>query len=164
MARATFYDQIAANRRNSFLMAAFVVVLLGLLGFTIGFAVFGDPAGGMRRPALALVVGVLAGIGTYFAGDSLVLAVSGAREVDEASAPQLMNVVRELAIAANVPMPRGLPHRRHGAQRLRDRPRPEARVGRDHDRAAREARPRGAPGRHRATSSRTCATSTSGSR
>ena len=34
------------------------------------------------------------------------LAVSGAREVDEKVAPQLMNVVRELAIAANVPMPR----------------------------------------------------------
>jgi len=53
-----------------------------------------------------LVVGGLAGIGTYFAGDSLVLSVSGAREVDEAVAPQLLNVVREMAIAANVPMPR----------------------------------------------------------
>jgi heat shock protein HtpX len=102
----SFYDQIAANRRNSFLMAAFVVVLLGLLGFTIGFAISGEPAGGIAATALALVVGGLAGIGTYFAGDSLVLSVSGAREVDEAAAPQLMNVVREMAIAANVPMPR----------------------------------------------------------
>ena len=33
------------------------------------------------------------------------LAVSGAREVDETNAPQLLNVVREMAIAANVPMP-----------------------------------------------------------
>ena len=106
MARATFYDQIAANRRNSFLMAAFVVVLLGLLGFTIGFGVSGEPAGGIATTALALVVGGLAGIGTYFAGDSLVLSVSRAREVDEAIAPQLLNVVREMAIAANVPMPR----------------------------------------------------------
>ena len=106
MARATFYDQIAANRRNSFLMAALVVVLLGLLGFAIGFAVSGEPAGGVVATGLALVVGGLAGIGTYFAGDSLVLSVSGAREVDEAVAPQLLNVVREMAIAANVPMPR----------------------------------------------------------
>ena len=43
----------------------------------------------------------------------------------------------------------GLRHRRHGAQRLRDRPRPAARLRRDHDRPPREARPRGAPGRHR---------------
>ncbi len=106
MAGSSFYDQISANRRNSFLLAAFVVVLLGALGFTIGFAVSGEPAGGIAATALALIVGGLAGIGTYFAGDSLVLSVSGAREVDEAAAPQLMNVVRELSIAANVPMPR----------------------------------------------------------
>ena len=43
----------------------------------------------------------------------------------------------------------GLHHRRHRAERLRHGPRPEARLDRDHDRAAREARPRGAPGRHR---------------
>jgi heat shock protein HtpX len=106
VAGTSFYDQIAANRRNSLLMAAFVVVLLGLLGFTIGFGVSGEPAGGVATTGLALIVGSLAGIGTYFAGDSLVLSVSGAREVDETSAPQLLNVVREMAIAANVPMPR----------------------------------------------------------
>ena len=47
MARESFYDQIAANRRNSLLMAGVVVALLGLLGFTIGWAVFGEPAGGL---------------------------------------------------------------------------------------------------------------------
>jgi heat shock protein HtpX len=103
---ATFYDQIAANRRNSFLMAAFVIALLALLGFAVGFAISGEPAGGVAATGLALVVGSLAGIGTYFSGDSLVLAVSGAKEIDETSAPQVMNVVREMAIAANVPMPR----------------------------------------------------------
>jgi heat shock protein HtpX len=106
VAGTSFYDQIAANRRNSFLMAAFVVALLALLGFTIGFGLSGEPAGGVATTLIALVVGGLAGIGTYFAGDSLVLSVSRAREVDEAAAPQLMNVVREMAIAANVPMPR----------------------------------------------------------
>jgi heat shock protein HtpX len=106
VAGTSFYDQIAANRRNSFLMAAFVVVLLGVLGFTIGYAVSGEPAGGVATTVGALVLGSLAGIGTYFAGDSLVLGVSGAREVDETIAPQLLNVVQEMAIAANVPMPR----------------------------------------------------------
>jgi heat shock protein HtpX len=45
-------------------------------------------------------------LGSYFAGDQLVLATSGAKPVDEATAPQLMNVVREMAIAANIPMPK----------------------------------------------------------
>ncbi|MEX1173333.1 MAG: M48 family metalloprotease [Chloroflexota bacterium] len=106
MARSTFYDQISANKRNSFFMAAFVVALLGLLGFAIGFAAFGDPAGGVITTVGAMGLGAIAGVGTYFAGDSLVLSVSGAKEVNEADAPQLMNVVREMAIAANIPMPR----------------------------------------------------------
>jgi len=106
VAGTSFYDQIAANRRNSFLMAAFVVALLALLGFAIGYATTGEPAGGVVATGLALLVGGLASVGTYFAGDSLVLSVSGAREVDEAAAPQLLNVVREIAIAANVPMPK----------------------------------------------------------
>ena len=106
MARESFYEQISANRRNSFLMAAFVVVLLALLGFTIGYAVFGSPAGAVGTMLVAIVLGGLSGTFTYFAGDSLVLAVSGARQVDETQAPQLMNVVRELSIAANIPMPK----------------------------------------------------------
>ncbi len=105
MAGNTFYDQIAANKRNSLFMAAFVVVLLGLLGFAIGWAVLGDPAGGLVATGLAVGIGILSGIGTYFGGDSLVLRVSGARPVDETTAPQLLNVVREMAIAANLPMP-----------------------------------------------------------
>jgi heat shock protein HtpX len=106
VAGSTFYDQIAANRRNSFLMAGLVVFLLGLLGSAIGFAIFGSIGGGVLTTAFAVGLGVLAGVGTYLSGDSLVLTVSGAREVDETQAPQLFNVVRELAIAANVPMPR----------------------------------------------------------
>ena len=106
MAGRSFYDQIAANRRNSFLLTALVVVLLGLLGFTIGWAVLGDPSGGLIATAIAVALGALAGVGTYFAGDSLVLAVSGAKEVDATQSPQLLNVVQEMAIAANVPMPR----------------------------------------------------------
>ncbi|MBA2381152.1 MAG: M48 family metalloprotease [Chloroflexi bacterium] len=102
----TFYTQIAANRRNSFVLAGFVIVLFGLLGFAIGYAVAGSPSGAIGVSGMALLFGGLAAVGSYFGGDSLVLSVSGAKEVDETSAPQLLNVVREMAIAANIPMPK----------------------------------------------------------
>ncbi len=102
----TFYNQIAANRRNSFLLAGFVMVLFGLLGFAIGYAIAGSATGAIGVSAIALLFGGLAAVGSYFAGDSIVLSVSGAKEVDETSAPQLLNVVREMAIAANIPMPK----------------------------------------------------------
>ena len=103
--RSSFYGQISANKRNSFLLAAGVIAIFAVLGFAIGYAITGSPAGAAGVTGLALAVGGISGIGTYFSGDKLVLAVSGAQPVDEASAPQLMNVVREMAIAANVPMP-----------------------------------------------------------
>ena len=105
MATQSFYDEIAANKRNSLLMTAFVVILLGLLGFAIGYVIVGSAAGGVAVTVLALIVGAISGIATYYSGDKLVLAVSGAKQVDESSAPQLMNVVRELTLAANLPMP-----------------------------------------------------------
>ncbi len=105
MAAETFYGQIAANKRNSFLMALLVVALLAALGFSIGYVIFGTPAGGLAVTLFAIALGGLSGVFTYFQGDKLVLAVSGARAVDETSAPQLLNVVREMAVAANVPMP-----------------------------------------------------------
>jgi heat shock protein HtpX len=106
VATSSFYGQISANRRNSFLMAAVVVVLLGLLGFTIGYAFSGSAAGGVAATALALAVGSVSGVATYFGGDKLVLTVSGARPIDDTTAPQVMNVVREMALAANLPMPK----------------------------------------------------------
>ncbi len=105
MATRSFYEQVSANKRSSLFMALFVIAVLGVLGFAIGYAVVGSPAGGVGATGLALAIGSISGVASFFAGDKLVLKVSGARSVDEASAPQLLNVVREMAIAANVPMP-----------------------------------------------------------
>jgi heat shock protein HtpX len=102
----TFYDQIGANRRNSFLLSLLVVVLFGALGFAIGYAISGSASGALLVMGIAILFGGLAAAGSYFAGDSIVLSISGAKEVDDTSAPQLLNVVREMAIAANVPMPK----------------------------------------------------------
>jgi heat shock protein HtpX len=102
----SFYGQIAANRRRSLLLILVVAAVLAAFGFAIGYAVSGDPVGGYGAIAIAVVLALLLSAGSYFAGDSLVLAASRAREVNDAQAPQLMNVVRELSLAANLPPPR----------------------------------------------------------
>jgi len=101
-----FYQQISANRRQSIVLVFLLTALLAVFGFVIGFALSGQWQGGV----VALVIAILISLGlsslSYFSGDSLVLSVSGAREVKPETAPQLMDVVQELAIAANIPMPR----------------------------------------------------------
>jgi heat shock protein HtpX len=101
-----FYQQISANRRQSILLVIFLTALLAVFGFVIGFALSGYWQGGVVALVIAIGISLLLSSLSYFSGDSLVLSVSGAREVDLNTAPQLMNVVQELAIAANVPMPR----------------------------------------------------------
>jgi heat shock protein HtpX len=105
-APTTFYREIARNRRRSWLLVAAVVVVLGLLGGAIGYA-SGFGWGGV---VLALVVATAMSVGSFFAGDALVMATSGAREVNRARPPeqhqQLLNVVEEMRLAGGLPPPR----------------------------------------------------------
>ena len=106
MVATTFYSQIGANKRNSILLVLAVVALLGVLGLAIGWAVTGDPRAAIPSLGVAIAVGLIASLFSYYAGDSVVLGISGAKEVTAEQAPQLWNVVQEMAIAANVPMPK----------------------------------------------------------
>ena len=72
MAASNFFAQASANRRNSFLLAVAVVAVLCLLGFFVGYAIAGDPAGGAAATGAALLLGGLIAVGTYFQGDKLV--------------------------------------------------------------------------------------------
>ncbi len=106
----TFYSEQAANRRNSFLLALIVVAVLAVFGFIIGY-VIGLGSGnealfGIGALAIAVAIGLLSAVASYFGGDQLVLASSHAKEVTAQQAPQLYNVVGEMATAAAVPMPR----------------------------------------------------------
>lgn len=104
--RSTFYDQQAANRRLSLLLMLSVALMLAALGFSIGYAYTGAVEGGAGFTVLAVVLGVVLTLGSYFQGDAIVLAASGATPADPVRDQQLLNVVQEMAIAANVPMPK----------------------------------------------------------
>lgn len=105
MATRTFYQLQAANRRKSLLLLLSVGVLLGAFGFAAGFGFTGDPWGGLGFTVFAVIVAMMIGAGSYFSGDKLVLSASKARPVTQESHPQLMNIVREMSLAADLPMP-----------------------------------------------------------
>ncbi|HUO44167.1 MAG TPA: zinc metalloprotease HtpX [Burkholderiales bacterium] len=82
--------------KTSLLMAA-IVALFGVVGAALG---------GGQGMVVALIVGGAMNFFAYWFSDRMVLRMYDAREVDEVSAPQLYNVVRELAQKAGLPMPR----------------------------------------------------------
>jgi heat shock protein HtpX len=105
MAVATFYSEKSANQRNSVFLVLIVVLILAALGGSIGYALTGTRGGAIGAIVIAVVIGFITSIGSYYYGDKLVLAASSAKPVSEEQAPQLYNVIRELTIAAGIPMP-----------------------------------------------------------
>jgi len=74
-----------------------------LIGYAIGFLFF---RGGVAGVVIATVLAVALSLGSYFAGDRIVLASTGAREVTAEQEPRLHNIVEGIAIAAGIPKPR----------------------------------------------------------
>jgi heat shock protein HtpX len=97
------YEQIRRNRRASWLLMGFVVILLAMLGFVIGAAVLGGTSGGIGLLGVFGIVAIVWSILGYYSGDKMVLAVSGAHQVTHENEPQLFNVVEEMTIAAGLP-------------------------------------------------------------
>src|SRR5579859_724185 len=105
-APTTFYREIDRNRRESWVLVACVIIVLGVLGGVIGYAT----NLGWGSVVVAVVLATALSIGSYFAGDSVVLASSGAKEVPVGNPPdeykQYVNVVTEMSLASGMPMPR----------------------------------------------------------
>ncbi len=86
---------------GNMLKTGFLLVLL-----TGIFLLVGDAAGGRNGMVLAFGFAVLMNAGAYWFSDKIVLRMYGAQEVSEAEAPELHGIVRRLATAAKLPMPR----------------------------------------------------------
>jgi heat shock protein HtpX len=97
------HEQIAANKRKTVLLFVVAIAFTALIGYAIGFLFF---RGGVAGVVIATVLAVVLSLGSYFAGDRIVLASTGAREVTAEQEPRLHNIVEGIAIAAGVPKPR----------------------------------------------------------
>ncbi len=96
------WELIQQNRRRSLWLFLLMGACLILLGYFLGKAYYPN-GGGWGGLMIALVIWLLLSMISYFAGDSIMLSVSGAREVTPDIHPQLFNVVEEMRIAASLP-------------------------------------------------------------
>jgi heat shock protein HtpX len=88
------------NMRNTVKTALLLGALTGLL------MLIGGLIGGKGGVYIAFIFAVILNFGSYWFSDKIVLKMYKAQEVSESSAPDLYNIVRNLAMKAGLPMPR----------------------------------------------------------
>jgi heat shock protein HtpX len=113
-ATTDFVSAQKVNRRNTLVLLIALTALAALLGYMIGWVLETESSdavpllskGGVAVAALMAAVSVGWSAISLAFGDKMVLAMANAKQIDKADAPQLYNVVEEMAIAAGVPMPK----------------------------------------------------------
>lgn len=95
------YSAIAANKRNTVLIMAVFVGLVGAIGWVISYYY-----GNTSITYVVLVVALIYALIQYFAAGKLAVAMTGAHEIQRSDNPRLYRIVENLAIATGMPTPR----------------------------------------------------------
>lgn len=95
------YSNIAKNKRKTFYIFFFFIVLIGVLGWVVAEYV-GHP---IITP-FVLAGGLVYAFITYLAGSKMALAVNGAKQIEKRDNPRLYRIVENLAITEGMPMPK----------------------------------------------------------
>jgi heat shock protein HtpX len=95
------YSAIAANKRNTVIIIAGFVLLLGGLSWLWGQAT------GNGSSAWLIIMFVFGyALFQYYAASSLAIAMSGAYQIQKSDNPRLWNMVENLSISQGMPMPK----------------------------------------------------------
>jgi heat shock protein HtpX len=96
------YEQIARNKRRTFLMLAVFVLLIAAVAVALGFLF----RAGVAIVPIAIVIAIAMAWTSYFASDRIALTASRAKPADETEYARYHNLVEGLCIAAGLPKPR----------------------------------------------------------
>jgi heat shock protein HtpX len=96
------YEQIARNKRRTFVMLAAFVLLIALVAIAIGYLF----QFGVAIVPVAIVIAIAMAWGSYFYSDRIALAASRAKPADGPEYRRYHNLVEGLCIAAGLPKPR----------------------------------------------------------
>ncbi len=98
------YSAIAANKRNTWFIMVFFLVLVGALGYVADLFFSGDGTGIVF---FGVLIGALIYVAIqYFSSGSQALAMAGATEITKADNPRLYRIVENLSITTGLPMPK----------------------------------------------------------
>jgi heat shock protein HtpX len=95
------YSSIAANKRNTVIIMALFVGIIGAIGWVASYA-YGSRSITWWVVGVALVYALI----QYFVASRLALSMAGARAIEKRDNPRLYRIVENLAISTGMPTPR----------------------------------------------------------
>lgn len=95
------YSAIASNKRNTVIIMAVFVGLIGAVGWAVSY-VNGDRSIAYWVIAVAAIYALI----QYFIASKLALAVNGAQQIEKKDNPRLYRIVENLTITTGMPMPK----------------------------------------------------------
>ena len=95
------YSAISHNKRNTVLIMAVFVAIIGVIGVFIGMA-----TDSYSLSIIIFTCALLYAWLQYFIAGKLAMAMTGAQQIEKKDAPELWRVVENLAITSGMPMPK----------------------------------------------------------
>lgn len=95
------YSAVAANKRNTILIMAAFVGIVGAIGWVYGYL-----QGNVSIAYGVIVVAAIYALIQYFLAARIATAVTGAREIEKKDNPRLYRMIENLTIASGMPMPK----------------------------------------------------------
>jgi heat shock protein HtpX len=97
------YRAIAANKRNTWFIMVFFLILVGALGYLADIFM----SGGTGVVFFGVLIGALVYVGIqYYSAGAQALSMAGAIQIQKADNPRLYRIVENLAITTGLPMPK----------------------------------------------------------
>ncbi|MFZ2227678.1 MAG: M48 family metalloprotease [Candidatus Nanopelagicaceae bacterium] len=103
MAGVSFRASQSANQRKTYLLLAGMGVLVWLIVYA-ALTYLGKSSAGIVP--IAVGIALVSVWGAYYSSDSIVLKMTGAREIQQSDNPNLFNLIHEVTIASGLPMPK----------------------------------------------------------
>jgi heat shock protein HtpX len=98
------YRAIAANKRNTWFIMVFFLILVGALGYLADIFMAGNGTGVVF---FGVLIGALVYVGIqYYSAGSQALALAGAVQIQKSDNPRLYRIVENLSITTGLPMPK----------------------------------------------------------
>ena len=97
------YQQIASNKRKTWALLIVFFLLLVIVGYAVGYLFMNS---GFLGVTIAMILGFIYALTMIFQSTEIVMSMNGAREVDRNEEPVLYHVVEDMAMVAQIPMPR----------------------------------------------------------